>query len=401
MLVDRSLSPTTFSAGPDEKLITADVYTEQSDNVINSFPSVDLNTTADFSSADKTIADDLRGGLAKSVVPADGGGLLEKGTKFLKTGFDAIGGLKGAVKIATQVAGPSVLSRLNSGGGLTGIPGLPPALAGNLGNVLRQVPGVNGVLNQNVPNQLGSYITGVNGVQSRISPNNINTSLALSSLINSISNTNSTVVDKDATTNLIGGVSSAAIRNGVPNAFSATSVLAGANKDIIIAAANNAVRAAMSTGSVAALKDIGTTAGVKVLTSLGSSVLKNTASNYKKPSNATADNMVNEYALIRDSYQEIDPDWAAKVREIPDIGNPTPGATVTDRVIDITTIQNGSPDFLATMETGALNSTVPDEKYYALANAFPSESPELVLKRTFPYAATSVTSQTVPNEVRM
>lgn len=411
MLSDRSLSPTTFAAGPDEQLITSDVYEKNNDDIVNGYPALKLptldntdvnqltSTRLDF--AISKDLDSLRGGIANSILPSGKSSILDSASKFLKNGVSAVGGLPGIVKAVTSKNGPSLVSRLVAGSGITGIPGISSFTAGNLSNVLKQTASASlgKAINGAIPNKLGTFIGSAvsTGAMSRLKSNNINTGFNVSSLIGNITGNTPTVYDKDSTAHLMGVVAGAAIQSGMPGAFSSIASLASGSKDVMFRAAGVAAGIASRSGNVSALKDIGTVVGVGALAGLGSNLLRKTSSNYTSPPNASTTEIVGEWEVINDTYSGINPNWTSKIRDIPDSVNSTPGSTVQERVIDISTIQNGSPDFLRTIETGALNSSNPDDKYLLLASAFKSSIPENSLQRQFPMVATSVNTQTTSN----
>jgi hypothetical protein len=398
MLLDRALSSTTFAAGPDEALITDDVYQKKDDGLVNGFPPIDL-PKLDLTASDKIIADDLRGGIAKSLLPANSS-LLEKGTKFLKDGFNALGGLPGVAKIASKVAGPSIASRLGSGGALTGIPGLSGSAASNLNSILRQIPGLNNTLNGSVNNNIGTFVAGSNSDLQRITPGNVNNALATTSLINTLTGKTNAVVDKDVTTKLISAVAGMGIQSGLSNSFSSISPLAGNDKTILFKAAAETIKHVSKSGNLSALGDVLDTVGPGRSQGLVTrDSLSKLSTNYTPTVTYPAGNLQGEFAYMKELYGVSDPSWSSKTRVV-SVPNSTQGATRTDQVIDITTMQYGNVDFKKMVSVGSMNSNDPNDKYLNLANAFPPVTPENVLKKSFPLTMTSVTTQTVKDETK-
>lgn len=401
MLQQRQIAQTSFMTGPEDDLITQDVYTTTDDSVVNKTPATD---PLDFGAISPISADDLRGGnalaslsdfqvgridVAASITSVNGvstqsgsGGLLSK--------------IGNTVAAAASLVGPSILSRISSGGGLSGIPGL--SSVSGLSSVLNNAPaGLKSALN-NPLSSSGGVFSSVGGVISRIAPANITSSYQMSNTINSLTGTSTySIVDHDSTSSLIGNLAKSALSAGMPNAFSSVSGLAGGNSSILTSAATSLLPMIARTGNVGALKDVMSVSNISSSKAGATNLLSTLAMNYILAPSSTANDKSDQYSQITSTFSKYQPGWDSKDRSIPDLEAPTSGQVKIETSIDLTTIQSGSPDFLRTIESGAINSTVPSEKFYTAALAFKPTSPEDALKKSFPMTYTSIASQTQSN----
>jgi hypothetical protein len=409
MLLDTELSDTTFFAGPDEDLATADVYNVDSDRVINNTPVTDIENSTIFGDLEEEargsvampdVASLITPSMADIKVAAPAPGLLDKLKSAGSAALNAVGGVQGLAKLATSIAGPSIMSRLG-GGGLSGIPGLPGGGLSSLSSVLggNQLPSlVNTSLNLPIASNLGTFAN-YGGVISKIAPGQLSNSYQMGSLLNNVTGGSNplSIVDRDSSARLMSTLGIGALGAGIPNSFSALSPMAGGDRGILSSVASTMTMYAAQTGNAKGMKDIVVSAGKPLIASCGKSAMTSLSQCFassKTTSSAPASATRQDFDDITDSFSTIDDGWMRDDR-YKDDGE---GNQVLDyKVVDISLAREGNQDFCSTMTKGAVASADPDLKFFSMASAFPTLSPEEELRKSFPLTATSINTNTTPN----
>lgn len=405
MLIDRDLSDTTFFAGPEEDLAAVDVYEVKDDAVINDTPALDVSDLVDAPDYDEefrgfTLSEDLPevvsksssglGGLVDSV-KSGAGSLFDKAKSLGSSALNAVGGLGGLAKIATSVAGPSLLNRLGSGG-LTGIPGLPGGGLSSLTGLLgaKGLPSiVTSGLNLPIPNKLGTSIGFGNGPLNNILPSQLGGAYQMSSLINNVTGGANpiSIVDRDSSSRLMSTLAMGGISSGISNSFSSLLPLAGGNRSIISSAATTCMGYSSKAGNIGAMKDIVLAAGKPAIASVGFDAMCSLSRCFTSSSSQSqqpAKKVQEDFTSITDTFSEIDNSWMKDT-----IGGMP--------AIDVSLAREGNEEFCSTMQKGALTTTDPDLKYFSMVSAFPPASPEEELRKNFPLTVTNIETNTTPN----
>lgn len=435
MLTNRPLAPTTFIASPEDTLAAPDVYEIQSDAVINDLPvPASISNTSDIAnellggksmlsslpglnsltsisgntimssevfangmtltSISKKVSDTVSGGSSSSLLDS----IKNVGSSMLK----AAGGING-IKAIANGSGPSLLTRLESGA-LTGIAGLASSNLSSLKSVLNNssMPAqVKQLLSSAIPTTLGAY--NINGNSSnRISTSQLSSSYQMGSLINSVLGTNTTsIVDKDATSRLMSGLVMGGMSSGIPNSFSSVLPLAGGDNKIIASVAQAAFKYGAGTGNISALKNVVASAEASTLTGMVQGAIKSFSTNYNPSSittMSTSDRKV-DFGDLSSTLGTLDTKWMRDDKYVLDSITQQP--TLEYPVVNISSAREGSRDFATTMQVGAISTTDPDLKYFAMASAFPTLSPEQELQKSFPMTLTTVTSNTNSNNTTL
>ena len=438
MLTNRALAPTTFIAAPDATLAAPDVYEIQSDAVINNTQSIDPDKVTNDLLANMKGGNAMAAGLPglNSLTTVDGpttltsyaSGGSESFTSLINskgTGLEQIGDWKSQVKITSGgvdvtgmsrsssdsggflsslsselksavTGGQSLLTSLKSG--LASIPGMNANNMAQLGTLLgsKGVPAsLTALITKPLGSNLGSVAT-INGVSSNVSSSNLANFSAIAKLINTAvgSSGSVTLVNKDATSQLMSALTGIGSANGINNAFSSTLPLAGGDKSIISSAAITSLVSAAKTGNWSAMANIATSAGASAVNGVGKSALSSAALNYSSNPYSAAEQR-QAFSDAQVTLTTVNPSWLNDDRYKLD---PLTHQQVLDfPVVDASLVQTGSSDFSSMMCSGAITSNDPDMKYLAMASAFPTSSPEAELAKSFPSTVTSVNTVTVAN----
>lgn len=421
MVQSKSLAITSFMSDPDDTLATPDVYNIDSGDVINNLPKISDSQIAE---ENKLLEDGMRGGAAMAEglplkkdsllsggasllggASASSSGLLTKAKDAASGALNAIGGIGGLAKIAGAALGPSLLTRLGAGS-MTGIPGLSGTNLTSLASTLagNAVPGgFSKSLNAPIVSNLGS-VASFGGASSLVAPGNLLPSYQMGSVLNNVMGGSNpmSIVDKDSSVRLISSLASSAMSAGIPKSFSQVSSLAGGNSSILSQAAGIVLKSASSSGNIAGMRDVTSVfpgpGGASTLFAGSPNVLTDASRNYKKPLpiGTTVYNgpaVSQDYTDTMDTFSSINPSWKSTDRLVPDPTSQT-GGMITETSLNINVLRNGNDDFKNMMTRGAMQSSVPEEKFMVVASAFPSSSPESSLRSSFPQTVTSVKSDT-------
>jgi hypothetical protein len=279
------LAPTLFSTGPQDKLVTSDIYGVVSGNPVNN------------------VETSLASGL---------GALLQ--------GIRSSGGTLGALASLVSV-GPAGIS-LNASALISRVTaaivqsgGSPNQLTPALQTQVLQQAGFNS-------NQYPSVATNIGGVQGSPSTSNIGGIGNLIGIVNSITGNSSlaSIIDVGAASALMAVVMNEAITAGVPGAVQA--LVSNSTNSVVAANALKANTAyAIQQSDMATLSTILATVGPGYVASQVPNAGQSLLSNYVFPANTTAAQYSSLYTALITSMNTIQPGWDVYNRNGVEVSN--------------------------------------------------------------------------------
>lgn len=264
-----SLASTTFSTGPDDKTIVADIYTITEPGVINS---IDDN----FNALDKLLARDFK------VTDLTGGDL------------DAVFNKKLLDKALTE---SSIAGRIS-----TAVTGIASSYRG-LSDAVKKTLSISPILGRVVNATLGS-------AASKILSKNLGDAKAVAGLIDNFTKGGYQVdfTDKGAITGLISGIVQEGSRLGLPNTFTkiATSIN---NKGIMMAAASTLLPNIATSGNIDLLRDIANSSIGNEIIKIMPNVIPQTLGNYSIAPTVKKKDYAAQYDYIKETFDDINSGW--------------------------------------------------------------------------------------------
>jgi hypothetical protein len=320
----------TFVTGPQDKTATVDVYTQKSASVINT----GKDSLAGFNFGG---AGSILGGVSSllSKIPLTGGlGALN-------------GGIASTIKdITSRVSSDpnSVLSKV--------MKAATPELTKYITSKISSNPALNKV------------IATVGSVSRVIDPKNWTSAQAISGSINTLTGgkgTGISFIDNGAATSIVTAVASKGIAAGIPGVIGQ---LKGAN----IPGVNwsNVTTSLLpdinKKGDIQSLKAL-TADDLGKLPTITSSAITDFSSTYPAPDTPKSPAQYqSDYNDIKDTFGTINPNWLSATRTTPE--------GVVDQAYNLSAITNASPEFQKTLTTGALASSVSDDKLLLLCGTY-------------------------------
>lgn len=351
------LARPSFVTGPNDALITVDVFSGTASGIVNSISSL-------ASQYDVDLIGMLRAGAAAAqVLPIVEG--IANG-RLLLNPQNAIARLLTASNTLVAAAG----------GGSLG------ALFNNLSSGVQSAIAEGGQI-------LGEVTATVGGVVSTIANGAVNDIQALGSLINGFAGSAEfMMVDNQALIGMASGVINAASRYGVSGAFNA--MVRGITSPYIL----NGICQQVAPGlvSVSDINSLSAIAGAVAtgnLRAINPSICLSITQNYSRSASgnsAQADptNDAANYDSIINCYNAANPGWNIAQRV---------GDAVGDSTIDLTSLQGGTDDFNSALAAGVYASAQTDPTqpatdtttpFYALAPVYQAVDPDQQLKDMYP-----------------
>ncbi len=335
-MAGRELAVPTFVAGPQDSLATVDVYVKSDAGVVNKIQ--DASTVFD----------------SASVTSMQGGSYMANNLPSFTSAAQSGLSLNNGFSLSDRISSSS--NPLSAA-----IKGLT---SGTAAAILRNIPSNGGIV-ANVAGRLTNVTSG-----------NLTDMRSVSGLVNGITGANTiSFNDRSGTVGLLAGAISQATRNGLPNSFGA---VAGTVQDtsVINRIAAQVLPDVLARGDMSSLSSMAHMTTPGSLQMINPSILTDCARKYVAPPMSTANDFNAQFSNTTSTFSAINPLWNQKSRE----GGP---------VVDISSFQGASPDFLKTIDAGAMQSTDPDEKLYRLASVFPATDPKTELKKQFAFTVMS------------
>lgn len=315
------LAQPTFLTGPNDKLATVDVYTQQSNTVINNRPDT-------WSMSSLGGAASLLGGKGMlASLPLGGGvqGILSAGISGLTSTLGVTNpALAKAVKALTPLATREIEKRL-------------PA---NINNIIASVGSVSRIVDIAKSGNVMGVVNAVNGIAQSVGVPGIK------------------MTDPQGLIALSSGLVAQGIQSGVPGVLTTlktSNVIQG--NAAMNAVVKNVMPAVIQKGDLGALKEI-TMVAPSSLVSLNDNTIGEFCKAYPDPTAPkTPGQYTAEFGDIKNSFQTINADWL------------TAKADVEGDSINMASIMSGAPEFKKTIAVGALNSTDPEDKWLLAASA--------------------------------
>jgi hypothetical protein len=331
----------TFISKPNDKLAAADAYRVNNNNVINN---------GSFQKAGSPVTNDILGLM---------------GSKCMQAALTKANNPNAPMNVGSLLS-TSDISRLAVG------------VAGPISNILRDLPqGAKDVLS-GAMNIAAPVIATVGNLKGSVLSGNFGTANALSTVINTM--TKSTpgngisfsdptglvsslsgvtgLASKVGLPNTFGPLMGSSLINGLPNARSLTSQIAG-----------NSLGSVIGASDVKGLKAMGQLSIPGALNSYNPNTLKDFSTAYTSP---VKDQTVlygdePEFADLNEAYDNVDPEWNKLKRQ-----NAAGG---TDEVQSVAHFSDASYDLKNVVKKKARESVITEERNYAYADAFGNVAP--------------------------
>lgn len=317
-----TLAVPSFRAGPNDQLAAVDVYTQKSNTVVNA--NKDVLAGFSFGSVTSLLSSVTAGGRLNVSSLVSGSLSTISGS----LGLDPNGALAKVMKAAT------------------------PALTSYVNSKISSNPAISKIVAQ------------VGAVSKLIEPKNWTNAQSVTQSINTLTGgTGIKLIDSGAANSIVAAVASQGISAGIPGVIGQ---IKGAN--IPGVNWNSITQSILPTvnkmGDTQALKAL-TADDLGKLPTVTSSAITDFSSAYPTPTTpVSAAQYQANYTDITSTFTQIKPDWLSASR--------TTDAGTVDNAFSLADLQNPTPEFSKTLQTGALASSAADDKLLLLCGTTPS-----------------------------
>jgi len=364
------LVETTYSSGPNDKLITVDAYEVKDADVKNSTPN-------SGDKADSKKMEDVKSGNQKETIP-DSDMVKNANDKKLGLEVNPSSLLDGVI-----ASNPELSSAMKS---------LPKELQTNLTKVNKTIEKANGIVNGVVPqlkniasqsktimdNATGVYnkvVTTIDGITNIVKHADIGTLTGLGTMINTLSGAElpMSFIDKTGLSNLATNLIRESSELKMPNTFTALEKTIN-DIPLLNGIVKNLLPDIIEKSNTDLLKQIADSKVAVDVNKILPSFKNDFVSSYTKPLLTNTNNIIKEFNDINNSFTKIDPSW----KTCRNVGS--------DSTINATVWSNASQDFKDIAKTAIttiytpINTTDPvtlnnaintsPEKYMCLASEY-------------------------------